>query len=206
MSTAVHVSLLLVLIVGCFVAEAARNRITVKSYKTNYRVDWWDDGRDYPYRVTYWKFGLKSVYLFGESGNLASLTVRGVEFTFPGDTDGSRMLLPSEDEVAEEMPSGHRRLFFCSDCEETWDTLCDAGLADVCLLDEFPRDDFNEDAEDSVRRFCSAVGAACQTPAFDTCEGQCFEGEPFLEFHASLGKQGMHLICSKAKCSGCGLQ
>ena len=157
--------------------EAARQRITIKTYKTNYRVDWWDDGRDEPYRVTYWKFGLKSVYLFQESGNLTSLTVRGREYMIPSN-HGSRMLLPSiADEVAEEVHSSHRRLFPCADCEETLDVLCNVGLKDVCFLDEFPLDDFNEDAKDSTRRFCSAFGAACETPAFDTCDGQCIEGE-----------------------------
>lgn len=185
MSTAAHVPLLLVLIVGSFVVEAARHRITVKTYKTNYRVDSWDDGRDEPYRVTYWKFGLKSVYLFKASGTLTSLTVRGREYTFPSG-EGSRKLLPVlGNEAGEEVHSGRRRLFPCADCEEAWDVLCDVGLADVCFLDEFPRDDFNEDAEDSTRRFCSAFGAACETPAFDSCEGQCVESESCLLSDAS---------------------
>ena len=159
-------------------AEAARNRITVTKYKTNHRIDWWDDGRDEPYRVTFWKFGLKSIYLFGESGNLRSLTVRGREFTFPSDV-GSRMLLPSvKHNVVKTANSSRRRLFPCADCEETWDTLCDVGLADVCFLREFPQGDFNDDAENSLRRMCNAFGAACdETSAFDACEGQCIAGE-----------------------------
>ena len=180
MSSAAHVWLLVVLIVGCFVAQATRHRITVRTYKTNYRIDWWDDGRDDPYRVTYWKFGLKAVYLFDVSGELISLTVRDREYMFPSNI-GSRMLLASEqDEAAENIPAGRRRLYPCADCEETWVILCDVGLADVCFLDEFTPDDFNEDAKDSVRRFCSAFGAACETPAFDTCEGQCIECESFV--------------------------
>ena len=177
MSSAAQASLLLVLLVGCFVSEAARHRITVTKYKTNHRIDWWDDGRDKPYRVTFWKFGLKSVYLFGESGNLKSLTVRDREYTFSSNT-GSRMLLASQqDEFEEDIYRGGRRLFPCTDCEETWDTLCSVGLADVCFLHEFPREDFNDDAEDSVRRMCTAFGAACEASAFDTCEGQCIAGE-----------------------------
>ena len=162
---------------GINVGEATGDRITVTTYKTNHRIHWWDDDRDEPYRVTFWKFGLKSVYLFGQSGNLKSLTVRGREYTFPSDTR-SRMLLASEqDEVAEDIHLGGRRLFACTDCEETWDTLCSVGLADVCFLHEFPREDFNDDAEDSVRRMCTAFGAACEASAFDTCEGQCIAGE-----------------------------
>ena len=179
-------------------AEAARNRITVTKYKTNHRIDWWDDGRDEPYRVTFWKFGLKSIYLFGESGNLRSLTVRGREYTFPS-TIGSRMLLPSEvQEVVDDNHSSRRRLFPCADCEETWDTLCGVGLADVCFLNEFPQEGFNDDAEDSLRRMCSAFGAACETSAFDTCEGQCITGELHTcsVLHSLTGRKNIALSLS----------
>ena len=74
LSVVVQTLLLLSLIAACFSQDASRNRITVRTYRTNYRVDSWDDGRDEPYRVTFWKFGLKSVYLFDVSGHLKSLT------------------------------------------------------------------------------------------------------------------------------------
>ena len=165
---------LLALIAGCFVAEGVRNRITIKSYKTNYRVDWYDDGRDNPYRVTFWKFGLKSVYKFDESGNLRALTAGDDRFTFDEDIGSRKLAAPQEADVEEEH-SSRRRLYDCTDCEETWDTLCDVGLADACYLDENNPDYFTEDAEDSVRRMCSAFGAACETAASEACDGQCTE-------------------------------
>ena len=146
---------------GINVGEATGDRITVTTYKTNHRIHWWDDDRDEPYRVTFWKFGLKSVHRFGESGNLKSIMVRDREYTFPSDT-GSRTLLASEqDEVAEDIHPGGRRLFACTDCEETRNTSCSVAPADVCALHEFPREDFKNDADDSVRRMCTAFGAAC---------------------------------------------
>ena len=42
---------------GINVGEATGDRITVTTYKRNHRIDWWDDDRDEPYRVTFWKFG-----------------------------------------------------------------------------------------------------------------------------------------------------
>ena len=175
-STAAQSTLLLGLLAGCYVTEAARNRITVTKYKTNHRIDWWDDGRKEPYRVTFWKFGLKSVYRFGESGNLRSLTVQDRQYTFPADIVTRMLVSDEEDQTEDGIHSSRRRLFPCADCEETWDTLCDVGLADVCFLHEFPQEDFNDDAVKSLRRMCTAFGAACETSAFDTCEGQCIGG------------------------------
>ena len=183
----VQASVLFLLIAECFAQTASRNRITVKSYKTNYRVDSWDDGRDEPYRVTFWKFGLKSVYLFDVEGNLRSLTTRDTTtFTF-GEVVGFRMLNVPNDEVVEEVRSDLSSLIACTDCEVTWNTLCEVGLPEVCLWDENPRVDFNADAIDSVRRMCSAFGNACETSAADTCAGQCTAGE--ILFTRCLGRQ-----------------
>ena len=115
LSSAAYVPLLLLLVVG-FVAEATRHRITVKSFKTKYRIDWWDDGRVEPYRVIFRKFGLKSIYTFEESGSLKTLTVGNTQYTFSpsgevGDgpqevqasNTGSRMLLTSGDETLEDV-------------------------------------------------------------------------------------------------------
>lgn len=179
LSSASRAPVLLALIAGCFVAEAARNRITIKSYKTNYRVDWYDDGRSNPYRITFWKFGLKSVYKFNEAGNLRALTAGDDKFTFDENVT-SRKLIASQDgdagdADAEEAHPSRRRLYDCSDCEETWDTLCDVGLVDACYLDDNNPDYFTDDAVDSVRRMCSAFGAACETSAAEACDGQCVE-------------------------------
>ena len=191
MSSAVHTLLLLVLMAGCFVAEAARHRITVRKFKTNYRIDWWDDGRDEPYRIIYRKNGLTSTYTFEESGRLKTLTVGTTTYTFDSgiqaangladvqaSSAGSRMLLVSEKyEALQDVHSSRRRLYDCTDCENTWDTLCGVGIVDVCDWVPFLPFIFNEDAQSSLTIMCNALGDACETSAFDTCEGQCIAGE-----------------------------
>ena len=173
LSVVVQTLLLLSLIAACFSQDASRNRITVRTYRTNCRVDSWDDGRDEPYRVTFWKFGLKSVYLFDVSGHLKSLTTRdSTMYTF-GEVVGFRMLVAPNDEALEEAHFDLNSLIACTDCEVTWNTLCDVGLPEVCSLHENPRADFDDDAIDSVRRMCSAFGNACRTSASETCAGQC---------------------------------
>lgn len=161
----------------CFVGEAqSRQRITVRTYKTNYMIDTWDDGRDEPYVVTYWKFGLNSVYTFDAAGHVRTLTAGDTLRTFDFGPP-SRMLVTSDDDATREVDADVSPLIACSTCETTWDTLCSVGLVDVCFLGENNPDDFDDDAEDSVRRFCSAVGAACETSAAEICIGMCVEGE-----------------------------
>lgn len=168
---------MLTLAAVCLMAEtASRRRITVRTYRTNYRVDTWDDGRDELYRVTFWKFGLKSVYTLDASGHVRTLTARDTMYTFDLNTP-SRMLVTSSDDAVEDVDFDVSRLIDCTTCELTWNTLCDVGLVDVCFLDDNNPVEFDEDAEDSVRRFCSAVGAACERPASDVCDGECVEGE-----------------------------
>lgn len=100
---------------------------------------------------------------------------------------GSRMLLASEvDEVVEEVPSESRRLYECQDCEETWDTLCEVGIVDICFWVELLPNVFSEDAQSSMTTMCSEMGAACYTSASDTCEYQCTEGEIGYESNTSL--------------------
>lgn len=192
MSSAVQSSLLLVLMVGCFLAEAARFRITVRKNRTNYRIDWWDDGREEPYRIIFRKSGVRSDYRFEESGRLSTLTIEDTQYTFTSNleaangspevqasTTGSRMLLASEEYGAlEEAHFDHRRLYECADCENTWDTLCSVGIVDVCFWVPLLPSIFDEDAQFSLTTMCTALGSACDTtPASDTCEGECIEGE-----------------------------
>lgn len=170
-SGAVITTISLTLIAGCFATDASRNRITFRKYRTNYRVDSWDDNRDDPYRVTFWKFGLKSVYTFDVSGNIKTLTARDVKYSF--DTEvGTRMLVDMDDDAVTDIEVDPSEIP-CSDCSVTWNTLCDGGIADVCYLDINPYDTFDEDALDSVRRMCSGFGAACASSALDACDGQC---------------------------------
>ena len=158
-------------------AEAqSRRRISVRTYRTNYRVDTWDDGRDELYRVTFWKFGLKSVYTFDAGGHVRTLKARDTLYTFDLAAP-TRMLMDSADDALEDVETDLTPAIDCSTCETTWNTLCDVGLTEVCLLNVDNPADFNNDAVDSVRRFCSAVGAACQRTASDVCGDQCDQGE-----------------------------
>lgn len=174
--------------------------MTVRKYRTDHKIDWWDDGRVEPYRVKFSKFGLRSVYRFGKSGTLKSLTVGAKKFTFSSDL-GFRMLhVVGEGEGEQEPSSGDRHPPFpCSDCEDTWEKLCGEGLDDVCALHQYPRHDFNANALDSVRRMCTAFGAACETSAPDTCEGKCVheqEGEPTHTALNASPSPDMHRVYS----------
>lgn len=162
------------------VPAPSRNRISVRTYRTNYRVDTWDDGREDLYRVTYWKFGLKSVYTFDIEGHVKTLTARDTMYTFDL-TVPSRMLVTSSDNAIEDVDIDPSAAIGCPTCVVTWNTLCNVGLTEVCFLNENNPVEFDQDAQDSVRRFCGAVGAACQTSAFDTCDGQCVEGDICIE-------------------------
>ena len=177
MSRASNASVLLVLGIGCFVAEAARNTVTVTTPDTIYWIDRWDDGRDEPYQVLLWKFGQDSaVYTFEESGHLKTLTAGNTKYTFSA-PNGSRKLLASRAEPVDDIPTDRRRLYDCTDCEETWENICGVGIVDICSWVELLPNVFNEDAQSALTTMCRGFGAACDTSAFDTCEGQCTERE-----------------------------
>ncbi|MEP5376680.1 MAG: hypothetical protein ABJQ14_12965 [Hyphomicrobiales bacterium] len=177
LSIAEQICTLLTLAALLVTGEAqSRRRISVRTYRTNYRIDTWDDGRDELYRVTYWKFGLKSVYTFDAGGHVRTLTARDTLYTF-NQAVPSRMLMDSGEDELEDVEIDLTPAIDCATCETTWETLCDVGLTEVCFLDENNPADFDNDAEDSVRRFCGAVGAACERTASDVCGTQCFGGK-----------------------------
>ena len=192
-STVSQASTLLALIAGCSVSEATRHSVTVSSFWTNYWIDWYDDGRDEPYEVIFRKYGLTSMYTFQESGSLKTLAVGNYKYTFSTDvkagdgseealssTDvGSRMLLESEPEEMDAVHAKSRRLYECTDCEETWNTLCGVGLDEICYWVDLLPNIFSEEAQFSLTTMCDAFGAACESSASDICEGQCTEGEMF---------------------------
>lgn len=151
-------------------------RTTVRTHKTNYRVDSWDDDRDEPYRVTFWKYGLQSVYTFDVTGHVKTLVARDTKYAFDLDAP-SRMLVTSDDDRVQDVDVGFGSLVSCADCDATFTALCDVGLAEVCFLDDINRENFDGDATDSVRRFCSGFGAACEMSTAGLCEdGGCLEG------------------------------
>ena len=208
-------SLLLAFIAGIAVTEAARERITVKNHGIKFNVDWWDNGREEPYRVSFNKNGVSSKYTFDAAGRLTSLEVDDAEYQFTmaieadGDTAGvqslsapaDRMLLPMhEDPEGDEMEFDHhrRRLYDCSDCEQTWDTMCDIGLADVCYWVGREADTFTQDAKTSIKKMCIKFAKECNTSAETTCDGMCIEGGlDFLRWKTCVTVNNVHptLLC-----------
>lgn len=187
-------SLLLTLIARGVEVEAAREMIFFKEQGTDFRIDWWDDDRSEPYEVHFTTYDVSSVYTFDASGGLTTLKTSGVLYTFDMDVEtangtpgiqssssssdvGSRkLLLPHHEAVEEVAGYGGRRLYACTDCEETWDTLCDNGLVDVCDWVELLPSVFTKDAQISLLIVCSAFGAECKMSASSVCDGQCTEG------------------------------
>eukprot|EP00904_Undaria_pinnatifida_P013082 jgi/Undpi1/8904/HiC_scaffold_25.g11366.m1 len=82
------------------------------------------------------------------------------------------MLQASNDDGLEEVDIDPVEIA-CSDCTVTLNTVCGKGIDDVCYLDDNNPVNFDEDAIDSVRRFCSGFGAACGDSAMESCDGQC---------------------------------
>ena len=192
-SNTAQASLLLALIAGIAVTNATRERITVKNHGIKFKVDWWDDGRTDPYRVSFTKQDVSSEYFFDAAGRLKSLNVDDAVYQFTmameavGDTAGvqslsapaDRMLHSMEDDPElNEMEFDHhrRRLYDCSDCEETWDTMCDIGLEDVCYWVGKATNLFTSDAQISIKRMCTKFAKECLKSAETTCEGMCTEG------------------------------
>lgn len=187
-SKAVRASVLIALIAEIAVTEATRERITVKNHGVKFKVDWWDDGRAYPYRVWFTKNLVSSKYTFDAAGRLAQLYVDEAGYTFSTDTGevqpvSDRMLLSGqqetqadETEMEMEMEMEHRRLYDCPDCEQTWDTMCDIGLEDVCYWANEEVDLFNDDTVTSLNKMCIKFTKECTTSAETTCQGMCTEG------------------------------
>ena len=207
LSTVSQASILLALIAGCSVSVATRHSVTVSSFWTNYWIDWFDDGRDEPYEVIFRKYGLTSMYTFQESGSLKTLAVGNYKYTFSTDVEagdgshealsstdgGSRMLLESEPEEMDAVHASSRRLYECTDCEETWNTLCGVGLDEICYWVDLLPNIFSEEAQFSLTTMCDAFGAACESSASDICEGQCTEGEIFRRWRRQHMTDGAHI-------------
>ena len=81
---------------------------------------------------------------------------------------------------AERASDGHRRLYDCEDCEQTWDVLCDGGLTTVCNLEGYGSP-LQPTAEMSIALFCDNFSSACaHFSASDVCDGECEEEEECL--------------------------
>lgn len=144
--------------VGAPSMGAAQDTISVTC--VTFEVDWYDDGRENPYTVSFNYRDADSIYSFDADGVLHQLAVGDGMYTFSyadddaitvddGDDSivtgiGSRMLRDTRDEdldqfedyggVEPEVVFSHRRLYDCDTCEHTWDTVCDSGIDNVCDL------------------------------------------------------------------------
>ena len=207
LSNTAQALLLLALMGGIALTEAAKERITVKNHGIKFKVDWWDDGRTDPYRVSFTKKNVVSKYTFDAAGRLTLLYVDddGYIFTMAiqagiGDmaevqsmsAPPDRMLISMpEDKEADEMKMDRgRRLYDCPDCEQTWDTICDIGLKDVCYWVGLEIDIFTLKTVTSIELMCKKFTKECTRSATTTCEGICTEGG----FHLRGGK-----TCAKVR-------
>lgn len=97
---------------------------------------------------------------------------------------GSRVTVIAEDSNEledafdeEDVTPQHRRLYACSECEETWDIFCGQGLDTVCDLVGYG-DPFSNLAEASVSTMCEHFGSACSgLSALEACQDQCEDGK-----------------------------
>eukprot|EP00904_Undaria_pinnatifida_P013073 jgi/Undpi1/8897/HiC_scaffold_25.g11359.m1 len=149
---------------------------------------WWDNGRDEPYRMAFNKRDIYSAYTFDTNGKLQTITVEGVEQTFSTsikapdgtwDNASRKLLAMQEDMESDEMEFGdhHRRLYGCSDCENTWDTMCNVGLADVCAV--VASGELTGDARTAVKIFCTKFTKECDAASGEEiCADDCTEDVP----------------------------
>eukprot|EP00904_Undaria_pinnatifida_P013074 jgi/Undpi1/8898/HiC_scaffold_25.g11360.m1 len=187
-SSVAQTAFLLALTAGT--GNATRYLTTVKNFGVKFKMYWWDDGRDEPYRMSFTKRGIYSAYAFNALGELQSITVEGEEQTFstsrklratPEKTGSRKLLAMDEDLEADEMEFEQdyhrRRLYECSDCENTWDTLCDTGLADVCAVVAWGG--LTGDAKTALKIFCTKFTKECDAASGEeTCADDCTEDIP----------------------------
>lgn len=166
--------------------RAAIHKITVRNFGATFRVAWWDDGRIEPYRISSAEKGVYSTYTFDAFGGLVLITVDGEEFVIGEaaqtlDGIGSAMPLSIQEELGNgdtALDHHHPLLYDCSDCRQTWNTMCDIGLEAVCNLSDqntyFPAGV----PQTAVALMCEKFGNECQASARQTCANICTEGEP----------------------------
>lgn len=202
-----HASLLVALtalMLGNDLAEAAIERIIVDELGTTFKLDWWNDGRANPYEVSFRGGGIFSDYTFQDSGRLKTLQVNDdVSYIFEiSDLDanistavraqlsssipfqpGLRVLMstpgtPSQGEAVGDSDPECRIGYACTDCEETWDTLCNVGLVDVCYWAGLLPGVLTVEAKTSLTTMCNKFGSACMaSSSFLACGGQCIDGQ-----------------------------
>lgn len=179
------------------VSDATKHVFKVKQGRVKFTVHYWDDGRQNPYRISFKKNGVRSSYRFEARGYVTIINVDGVVTTFTWDAAndadaeqlegtaptivsdlGDRLLLDQfEKDAGTDGSVVRRRLYYCDDCEDTWETMCGLGINSVCFFHYDTRDwGFTDDTVTSIARLCKKFSRACdKKDAEDVCSGTCEE-------------------------------
>ncbi|CAM9719729.1 unnamed protein product [Ascophyllum nodosum] len=168
-------------------AGAEWKGIEVEADETNFEISY-EAGSDKPYRIVFTEDGVKSVFMFGESGCVTTMEVGSEVYDVedPDDGDDVTVKLKSstrrlhsenhtnrEDKGEDQHRFDSRRLYACDDCETTWDVVCDEGVPCVCNLRDFGAP-LSAAAEHAVETLCEKFGNACSTDGGEeACDGQC---------------------------------
>lgn len=78
-----------------------------------------------------------------------------------------------EEDVDEQGSSESYEYYYCDDCADTWDAVCDEGVPSVCRLVGFGSP-FSAEASAAIEVVCNTFGEACSgSTGKEACEGQC---------------------------------
>ena len=177
-------------------AAAGKEKLVVKDGGVTFTVVTFDDGRSKPYHINFKVDDIRSFYAFGEEGDVTLVKVGASKYQVNdtgvigrklGSETKQSLVLPTASVLVEdnheletlfdEGPSlERRRLYACSECEDTWDVMCGQGLQTVCELVGYGSP-FDAEAGASIATLCDDFGDACSSrTGEDGCRDQC-EGD-----------------------------
>lgn len=183
------------------ISDATKHTSKVKKGGIKFRIRWWDDEREKPYRIVFKIGDVKSKFTFDTRGYLIIIRVDDVRSTFAwsdipnggiellsvaGPTavsESGATMLPNNfgDVMDERITPGQRRLYKCDDCENTYGTLCLEGMLSVCYLyDRFNTYDwgFTADTVNAIAKLCKKFSKVCdQTDGATLCDGYCEDSD-----------------------------
>lgn len=134
---------IIALLLACGMAHAqSYDRIRVRPFDRTFRVDFYPEDDDRPYRVVFYDDGVKSKYRFNDDGLVRAIRVEDEDFSViytsrnelkrVEERDRRRMLaVEDENEEENEQPVQHRRLHTCAECTATWVLMCGPGAPDI---------------------------------------------------------------------------
>ena len=168
-------------------AGAEWKGIEVEADEANFEISY-EAGSDKSYRIVFTEDGVKSVFMFGESGCVTTMEVGSEVYDVEDADDGDDVTVKlksstrrlhsenhtnREDKGEDQHRFDSRRLYACDDCETTWDVVCDEGVPCVCNLRDFGAP-LSAAAEHAVETLCEKFGNACSTDGGEeACDGQC---------------------------------